>query len=39
VDPLAFALIYLSHHLRGDETSGQITFWKFHLDLIKQRSG
>ncbi|WP_297699626.1 hypothetical protein [Mycobacterium sp.] len=36
VDPLAFALAYLPHHLRGDETGGQITFSEFHLDLIEQ---
>lgn len=36
VDPLLFALVYLSHHLRGDETGNQITFSEFHLDLIEQ---
>lgn len=36
VDPLAFALIYLPHHLRGEETGGEITFSEFHLDLIEQ---
>ena len=36
VDPLAFALIYLPHHLKGDETGGQVTFSEFHLDLIEQ---
>jgi phage terminase large subunit-like protein len=36
VDPLAFSLIYLPHHLAGDETGGQITFSEFHLDLIEQ---
>lgn len=36
MDPLAFALIYLPHHLRGDETGGQITLSEFHLDLIEQ---
>jgi phage terminase large subunit-like protein len=36
VDPLAFALIYLPHHLRGDETGGQITLSEFHLDLFDQ---
>lgn len=36
VDPLAFALIYLPHHLRGEETGGQITLSEFHLDLIEQ---
>ncbi|MGH3692578.1 MAG: hypothetical protein ACRDRX_00990 [Pseudonocardiaceae bacterium] len=36
VDPLVFALIFLPHHLRGDETGGRITFSEFHLDLIEQ---
>lgn len=36
VDPLMFALVYLPHHLRGDETGGEITFSEFHLDLIEQ---
>jgi phage terminase large subunit-like protein len=36
VDPLAFALTYLPHHLRGDETGGEITLSEFHLDLIEQ---
>lgn len=36
VDPLAFALVYLPHHLRGDETGGAITFSEFHLDLIER---
>ena len=36
VDPLAFSLIYLPHHLRGEETGGQITFSEFHLDLIEE---
>lgn len=36
VDPLAFALVYLPHHLRGDETGGQVTFSEFHLDLVEQ---
>lgn len=35
-DPLAYALIYLSHHLKGDETGGAITLSEFHLDLIEQ---
>lgn len=36
VDPLAFAMIYLPHHLRGEETGGQITFSEFHHDLVAQ---
>jgi phage terminase large subunit-like protein len=36
VDPLAFSLVYLPHHLRGDETGGQVTFSEFHLDLFDQ---
>lgn len=36
VDPLIFALTYLPHHLRGEETGGQITFSEFHLDLVQQ---
>jgi len=34
-DPLAFALVYMPHHLRGDDTGG-ITFSAFHLDLFRQ---
>jgi hypothetical protein len=36
MDPPAFALIYLPHHVHGDETGSQVTFSKFHLDLIEQ---
>jgi phage terminase large subunit-like protein len=36
VDPLAFALLYLPHHLRGEETGDRITFSEFHLDLVEQ---
>lgn len=36
IDPLAFALIYFAHHLRGSETGDRITFSEFHLDLIEQ---
>ena len=32
-DPLLFALTYLPHHLRGPETSDQITLSEFHLEL------
>jgi len=31
--PLLFALTYLPHHLRGPETSDQITLSEFHLEL------
>jgi len=36
VDPLAFALVYLPHHLRSDDTGGIITLSEFHYDLIEQ---
>jgi phage terminase large subunit-like protein len=36
LDPLAFALIYLPHHLRDESTGEQITFSPFHLDLFEQ---
>lgn len=36
-DPLAFALIYLSHHLRS--MSGEITLSRFHMDLIDRARG
>jgi len=36
IDPLAFGLIYLPHHLRGPETGDEITFSSFHLDLFEQ---
>jgi phage terminase large subunit-like protein len=32
-DPLAFALIYCRHHLRGDETGGEITLSEFHEEV------
>lgn len=35
-DPLLFALLYLPHHLRGDETGGEITLSEFHLDAVVQ---
>lgn len=35
LDPLAFALIYMPHHLKGEETDDQITFSEFHLGLIE----
>lgn len=31
-DPVAFALIYLDHHLRGKETNDQITFSEIHFE-------
>lgn len=33
-DPLAFALIYLDHHLTGKETGDEITFSDFHLHVL-----
>lgn len=36
VDPLAFLLVYLPHHLRGPETGDRITLSEFHLDLVEQ---
>lgn len=36
MSPLAFALIYLPHHLRGDQTRGKITFADLHVALINQ---
>lgn len=33
-DPLAFALVYLPHHLSGRETGEQITLSDFHLAII-----
>lgn len=35
-DPLMFALVYLSHHLRDDSTGNRVTFSEFHLDLFEQ---
>ncbi len=35
LDPMLFALLYLPHHLRGDETGGAITFADFHLALFR----
>lgn len=35
-DPLLFALLYLRHHLRSDETGGEITFSEFHFDLMRE---
>ncbi len=36
LDPLAFSLIYLPHHLRGEETGNQITLSEFHLDIVEE---
>ena len=36
LDPLAFALLYLPHHLKGDATLGRVTLNEFHLALIEQ---
>jgi phage terminase large subunit-like protein len=35
-DPLLFAVLYLSHHLRGEETDGEITFSDAHLGWARQ---
>jgi phage terminase large subunit-like protein len=35
MDVLAFALVYLSHHLRGPETGDQVSLADFHLDLAR----
>lgn len=35
LDPLAFGLLYLGHHLRSEETGNQITFADFHLELLR----
>jgi len=34
-NPLLFALIYLSHHLKADATDNKITFSEFHNDLYE----
>lgn len=36
VDPLAFGLLYLGHHLRGEETGGRVTLSEFHLELVAE---
>lgn len=36
LDPLAFNLLYLPHHLRGPETGGQVSFSQFHLDMYDE---
>lgn len=35
LDPLAFALIYLPHHLRGEQTANKVTFADLHVALIE----
>lgn len=39
LDPLAFALTYLPHHLRSEATNDQITLSEFHVDLVRQAQG
>lgn len=34
--PLTFAWIYLLKHLRGQETGGQVSFSRFHLDVFAE---
>ncbi|MDH6448189.1 hypothetical protein M2155_000597 [Streptomyces sp. SAI-119] len=36
LDPLAFALLYLPHHLKGKQTDDQITFADCHLDWARR---
>lgn len=36
LDPLAHALVYLRHHLRGRETGDEVTFCDAHLDWARQ---
>lgn len=33
VSPVTFALVYLVHHLRSDETGGRISLSQFHIDI------
>lgn len=35
-EPLLYALLYLPHHLRGDEEGAQITLSEFHVELAEQ---
>jgi len=35
LDPLLFSLLYLRHHLSSDETDGQLSFSRFHLDFFE----
>lgn len=36
LDPLLFALLYMPHHLRSEQTGGNITLSDFHLNLLRQ---
>lgn len=36
LDPLLFALLYMPHHLRSEETNSKITLSDFHLNLLRQ---
>lgn len=36
MDPLLWSLLYFRHHLASDETGGQISFSRFHLDLCER---
>lgn len=36
LDPLLFALLYMPHHLRSEQTGGKITLSDFHLNLLRQ---
>jgi hypothetical protein len=38
-DPLLFALTYMVHHLRSQETQFKLSFAEFHLDLLEQAKG
>jgi phage terminase large subunit-like protein len=38
-DPLAFALVYLAHHLQGKSTGNDITFAQLHMHLLKDAKG
>jgi hypothetical protein len=38
-DPLAFALVYLTHHLQGKATGDDITFAKLHVQLLENAKG
>ncbi|GAA3230755.1 hypothetical protein GCM10017691_24000 [Pseudonocardia petroleophila] len=35
-DPMMFALVYLPHHIRSEDTGFTISFSQFHLDLFEQ---
>ena len=38
-DPLAFALVYLPHHLQGKNTGNDITFATLHMGLLEDAKG